>query len=673
MDLSLTAERQGQRPAPQPPRRRRPISPTAGRASVPTAIPSRAAGRARVPSPVFSGTGVLPRLVMPTMTDLPTVHALPDLDEPAPTETTERPDPATTWRLFKRFWPLMRQDRWRLIGTILLVLVATGCELAGVWLFGVITDDVLTTGTLTALIPLAALWFGAALIGGAAQFGGDWFSSFAAENFVTRLRDHTFGHVLKLSPGKVDAMEHGDLIARLTDDVEEVEQIVGSGPVHAITSVLSVVLFATAALVLRWELALLTFATGPILWLAARRFARRVGLIAQNERETNGEVTAVVEESVSATALVQAYNREDAVGRRVSTTGARWARIRIIQARWNAAYAPLVGLVETACVLAIVAVGAWEISASRITLGGLLAFAGFLSYLYPPVQNLGSLALGLAAARASGDRVAELLDTAPDVTDYAGARADGRAVGNLELRDVSYGYPNADRPAIQNLDLRIPAGQTVVVVGASGAGKSTLTKLLLRFVDPVAGQLRLDGLDLRDLTVAALRENVTLLPQETTILHGTVWENIAFGRPGATDGEIVAAAKAADADSFIRALSNGYDTVLGDRGRFLSGGQRQRIAIARALVRDTPVLVLDEPTTGLDTAAVRRLLGPLRRLMAGRTTVLITHDMRLASEADRVVVLAEGRIVEQGTPAELHRADNGHYRALLTEWSASAV
>ncbi|WP_073250513.1 ABC transporter ATP-binding protein [Cryptosporangium aurantiacum] len=567
----------------------------------------------------------------------------------------------------------MRPDRWRLAGAVLLLVVATACELAGVWVFGRITDDVLTTGVLAALIPLAAFWLGAAVLGGVAQYVGDWLSAAAAERFVARLRDHTFGHVVGLSPGTVDRMEHGDLVARLTDDVEEVEEIVGSGPVQAVSALLSVVAFGVAALVLRWELALLTFAAAPLLWFAARRFSRRIGAVADDERETNGEVVAVVEESLSAVALVQAYNREGLVRGRAAAAGGRWAAIRIAQARVHGAYGPLVSVVETLCVLAIVGVGAWEIGAGRLSLGGLLTFAGFISYLYPPVQSLGQLALGLAAARAAGDRVAELLDTAPEVTARPGALRPDVVHGDLELRNVGFQYPGAVRPALSDLSLRVPAGRTVVMVGASGAGKSTLTRLLLRFVDPASGQLLLDGVDLRDLSLDALREHVTLLPQETTILHGTVRENIAFGRPDATDAEIVAAATAADADVFIRALPDGYDTVLGDRGRFLSGGQRQRIAIARALVRNAPVLVLDEPTTGLDTDAVRRLLGPLRRLMAGRTTVLITHDLRLATEADYVVVLADGRVVEQGTPAELHRADNGHYRSLLHRWAVPAA
>ncbi|GAA3390885.1 ABC transporter ATP-binding protein [Cryptosporangium minutisporangium] len=589
------------------------------------------------------------------------------------TSTGTDASPEKTLTLFRRFWPLMRPDRWRLVGAVLLLLVATACELAGVWVFGRITDDVLTTGVLGALVPLAVFWLGAAALGGLAHFVGDWLSAAAAERFVARLRNHTFGHVVRLSPGTVDRMEHGDLVARLTDDVEEVEEIVGSGPVQAVSAALSVLAFAVAALILRWELALLTFAAAPLLWFAARRFSRRIGAVAQDERETNGEVVAVVEESVSAVALVQAYNREELVSGRAAAAGGRWARLRIAQARTSGAYGPLVSVVETVCVLAIVGVGAWEIGAGRLSLGGLLTFAGFVSYLYPPVQSLGQLALGLAAARAAGARITELLDTAPEVTNRPGALRPDVVRGELELRSVGYRYPGAGRPALEDLSVRVPAGRTVVVVGASGAGKSTLTRLLLRFVDPESGQLLLDGVDLRDYSLDALRNYVTLLPQETTILHGTVRENIAFGRPDATDADIVAAATAADADLFIRALSDGYDTVLGDRGRFLSGGQRQRIAIARALLRNSPVLVLDEPTTGLDTDAVRRLLGPLRRLMAGRTTVLITHDLRLATEADHVVVLAGGQVAEQGAPADLHRTDNGHYRALLHRWSVAVA
>ena len=579
---------------------------------------------------------------------------------------------ARTWQMFRRYWPLMHPDRWRLAATAALLLVTTGAELAGVWVFGRITDDVLTTGALAALAPLAMFWLCASALGGFAQFTSGWLATSAAERFVARLREHVFAHVVTLSPGTVDRMEHGDLVARLTDDVEEVEEIVGSGPVQAVSGALGVVAFATAALLLRWELALLTFAAAPLLWFAARRFSRRIGAVADDERRANGEVVSVVEESLSAVALVQAYNREELVRGRAASAGRRRARIRTAQARTSGAYGPLVSVVETMCVLAIVGVGAWEIGADRLSLGGLLTFAGFISYLYPPVQSLGQLALGLAAARAAGERVAELLDTAPEVTTRPEALRPASVRGDLELRDVAYRYPGAARPALRGLSVRVAAGSTVVVVGASGAGKSTLTRLLLRFVDPDSGQLLLDGVDVRDLALDALRDSVTLLPQETTILHGTVRENIAFGHPDASDADIRAAAVAADADAFIRALPNGYDTVLGDRGRFLSGGQRQRIAIARALVRNSPVLVLDEPTTGLDTDAVHRLLGPLRRLMAGRTTVLITHDLRLTGEADHVLVLADGQLVEQGTPDELHHGDDGPYRNLVHRWTEPA-
>jgi len=257
------------------------------------------------------------------------------------------------------------------------------------------------------------------------------------------------------------------------------------------------------------------------------------------------------------------------------------------------------------------------------------------------------------SASAGAERIAELLDERPAVTEPALPVAIGRARGRVELEDVWFTYPGTTEPALREVSLAVEPGQTLALVGASGAGKSTVAKLLLRFYDPSAGSIRLDGHDLRELGLADLREQIALLLQETLVFDGTVRENIAYGGPDATLDDVVAAARAADADGFVRGFADGYETRVGQRGRRLSGGQRQRIAIARAIVRDAPVLVLDEPTTGLDMVSAERVLAPLRRLMADRTTIVISHSMLTVREADAIAVLDDGRVVERGTHDEL--------------------
>ncbi|MFD4603429.1 ABC transporter ATP-binding protein [Streptomyces sp. NPDC058464] len=564
---------------------------------------------------------------------------------------------------FRRFWPLTRGDRKWLWMIIACVVVSALAETAAILLFADLTDNALQAGSLSAFWGPAGAWLLVAAVGAFVGYLGNSLATWTAERFVLRLRAKVFRHVQDLPPHFFQQHRRGDLVERLTGDVEAIEQMVVSGVVGTVAAAFSAVFYAAAAFWLRWDLALATFVLAPLFLFAARRFSGRIRTASQDERVADGAITSVVEESLGNVVLTQAYNRRRDEEQRLDVEARAWMRASVRGARLSEMYAQFVEVVETLCVLAVIGLGVWEISADRMTLGQLLAFAAFLGYLYPPIRNLGQLGLTLTAATAGAERIGEILDAEPAVTDPAEPVGPWPVRGWVSFHNVSFRYPESPRASLRDVDFAAGPGELVLVTGKSGAGKSTLSKLLTRFYDPSAGVICLDGVPLGDVPLEFLRENVALLPQQTLILNGTVRENIECGRPGASDEEIERAARDAAAHDFIAALPEGYDTHIAPGTAALSGGQLQRIAIARAMLRAAPVLVLDEPTAGLDAIAARQVVAPLRRLMAGRTTIMITHDLTLAPDADRILVVDHGRLVEAGTHAELLARD-GAYAAL---------
>jgi len=470
--------------------------------------------------------------------------------------------------------------------------------------------------------------------------------------FAHDLRRDLFAHLQRLSLNFHDRHRTGDMITRLTSDVSTVQEAATETGVEAFKNILQCVTLFAVMFWMNWPFALVSLWVAPLLAWAAGRVRSRVRASARAARASNGQLASVAQETLSSIRIVQGLAQEDQQQERFQKHNRRSLDAYRQGIEHQARMAPLVDLLEAIGLAALMGFGAMQVMNGAASVGDLVVFFAYLNKLYTPMKSLSKGTVVLAKARAAAERIAALRDAKPDVADLPGAASAPRFAGAIEFRNVSFAYDEG-RPALSGITLRILPGERVALVGPSGAGKSTLLSLVARLVDPTSGAVLLDGRDVRDYRLRSVREQVSLVLQESLLFSGTVRENVAFGRPSADDAAIVRACELAEADGFIRELPEGYDTELSERGSTLSGGQRQRLALARAILRDAPLLLLDEPTTGLDAPSEDLVLRALERACQGKTTLLVTHHPRCAQFVDRIVVIDRGGIVECGSRAEV--------------------
>ena len=578
-----------------------------------------------------------------------------------------------------RLMPLLRPHRVVLIVSILAAVVALLIQVAIPRVIGLAIDDALDTRT-AALWPFAAALAAMAVVRGILTFGYRYGLSATAFNLEYSLRTLLFEHLTTLSFGFYDRVQSGQIISRANSDIRSIQLYLAFAPIMA-TQMLSFSVALVIMLRIDVLLTVVSMVALPGVYVFGQRLRRDLFPLSWIVQSRQAEVATIVDENVNGVRVVKAFAAEEGQIRQLARTAERlrWANLRMIRTR--ATYNPIIENLPRIGLALVLAVGGIQAIDGHLAVGDLVSFSLYIVILTLPFRFLGLLLVLGQRARASAGRIFEILDERPGVTERPGAVDLVDPHGEVRFEDVSFAYGATeaagvtaeDRPGVlRGLDLTIPAGQSVALVGRTGSGKSTIPRLLARFYDPTGGRITLDGHDISDLTFASLRSAVGIVGDEPFIFSASVHDNIAYTRPGASRAEVIRAAQAAHADEFISRLDRGYDTVVGERGYDLSGGERQRIAIARVLLGDPAVLVLDDATSAIDVHVEAGIHQAITELMPTRTTIVVAHRLSTIALADRVLLLQDGRIVADGTHRQLMGTDPRYARVLASTTAGDA-
>ena len=561
------------------------------------------------------------------------------------------------------------RPHWKALTLALLAVAGeTATDLAEPWPLKIVLDNLLQGKRLPGWMSGVAGWMGTdklavlnfavmavaviAIVGALSSYLEKYLTTSVGQWVMHDLRRTLYHHIHRLSLAEHDKKRTGDLIGRVTSDIEAIQSFITTALMGILANVLTLLGIVVVMLCMSWRFTLISLAVAPALFLAVYFFTGRIKKASRDVRKKQSELVSLVEEVLSSIRVVKAFAREDYEERRFERQSLENVETALVARSIKMKLSPVVEIIVATGTCLMLGYGARLVLAGQLTPGALVLFVFYLGKMYKPMRDLAKMTDTVSSAAVGFERIREVLEIESGVRNLPHARPAPRFKGKIEFENVSFGY-NQDQLILKDVSFQIEPGQIAAFVGPTGGGKSTIISLIARFYDPLSGEVRIDGTNIRNHKIKSLRQQISFVLQDTLLFHATIWENIAYGRPEANREEIIHAAKLANAHDFIEQMPEGYDTMVGERGVTLSGGQRQRIAIARAVIRNTPILVLDEPTSGLDAASEQVVFEALGHLMEGRTSIVIAHHLATVRRANVIFVVKDNTLVERGTHDEL--------------------